>query len=290
MYDTILVPTDGSQAAKNAATGAIGLAERFDAELHAIYVHRDADYPKAVRDELSTELAEQATAVLDEIASDAEQRGLRIITELVATDDPVHEAIVQYATDHDADIISMGTHSRTGLDHLILGSVTERTLRVSPLPVLTVHSESELGPETETILVATDGSQTASAAATHAIGLAAATGSSLHAVHVINLVALSGEYGSGSVFDTLRQVGQRALDEIADRAADAGVESVETAILTGAPSQEIIDYATDQEADLVVMGTHGRTGLNRLLIGSVTEKVVRLAEMPVLSVSIQESQ
>jgi len=288
MYDTVLVPTDGSEAANNAAEGAVALAERFDADLHAISVLKDADYPISVRSELSTELAEQATAVLDEIASRANEIGVDSTTELIETDAPVHQAIIDYGPEHDADIIVMGTHGRTGLNHLILGSIAERTLRVSPLPVLTVHGETDIHPEIETIIVPTDGSETASAAGTHAIQLAALTGASLHAVHVINLVALSGEYGSGSVLQELRQVGQQAVDDIVRRGTEAGVQSAETAILSGAPSREVVDYATDHDADLVVVGTHGRSGLDRLLLGSVTEKIVRPAEMPVLSVSSRE--
>lgn len=179
----------------------------------------------------------------------------------------------------------MGTHGRTGLNRLVLGSITERTLRVSPIPVLTVHEATDIVSEFETLLLPTDGSETTTEAATHAIQLAATTGGTLHIVHAVDLVAVSWEYGHGSLLEALEAAGQQAVDDTTDRATAAGVQSVETAILRGAPSKTITDYATEHAVDLIVMGTQGRSGLDRYLLGSVTEKVVRLAETPVLSVS-----
>lgn len=287
MYDTILVPTDGSDTANKAVEGGMALAERFDAALHAIYVVEYNTYPIQVQSELSTDLANQAEATLDEITSQSDQTDVDITTQVIETTEPIHEEIIDYGTEHDVDIIVMGTHGRTGLNRLILGSVTERTLRASPIPVLTVHEDIDIDPGFETVLVPTDGSETATAAADHAIQIAAMTTASLHIVHVINLVAASGEYGSGPILEALREAGQEAVDNVVERAKEADIQSVEASILSGAPSQAIVDYATNRDVDLIVMGTHGRSGLDRFLIGSVTEKIVRLADIPVLSVSPQ---
>lgn len=285
MYDRILVPTDGSDAADNAVGEGIALARRFDASLHAIYVIEYENYLNRVKSDLSTELAAQGERVLDGITARADQQGVDITTQLIDPDKPVHQELVEYGTEHDIDMLVMGTHGRTGLNRLVLGSVTERTLRISPIPVLTVHEGTDIASEFETILLPTDGSQTATEAATHAIQLAVMTDATLHIVYAIDLTITAGEYGSGSVLDALEAAGQQAVDTVIDRATDAGVQSVEASILSGAPSRAITNYATDRDVDLVVMGTHGRSGLDRFLIGSVTEKVVRLVEVPVLSVS-----
>jgi nucleotide-binding universal stress UspA family protein len=285
MYDRILVPTDGSDAAKQAVGEGIALAKRFEASLDAISVVEYDNYPDRVRSELSTELATQGNRILDDVTARAEETGVDVTTQLIDPGKPVHQAIIEYGTDHDVDLLVMGTHGRTGLNRLVLGSVTERTLRMSPIPVLTVHEATAIDPAFGTILLPTDGSKMATEAATHAIELAAVTDGTLHIVHAVDLTFISGEYGSGAILDALEAAGQRAVDDLIERATEAGVQSVEASILSGAPSRAITDYATDRGVDLIVMGTHGRSGLDRYLLGSVTEKVIRLAETPVLSVS-----
>jgi len=289
MYDTLLVPTDGSAAATTAVEQALTLAAQFDATLHAIHVVDRTDYPVET-DELAAELAERGTETVDAISERAAEQGVECTTEVLDTDNPVHEALIEDATDHNVDLIVMGTRGRTGLNRLVLGSVAERTLRASPIPVLTVHESADTDQAFERILVPTDGSNTASLAATHAIQVAAEADAALHIVHVVDLTAVSGEYGTGRILETMRTAGQQAVDELVDQATEADISTVEASILSGSPSRAVIDYATDRDVDCIVMGTHGRSGLDRLLLGSVTEKVVRLAEMPVLSVSPQNGQ
>lgn len=286
MYDTLLVPTDGSAAATTAAEQALTLAAQFDATLHAIHVVDRTDYPVET-DELAADLAERGTETVDAISERAAEQGLECTTEIVDTEKPVHETLIEDAIDRNVDLIVMGTHGRTGVNRLVLGSVAERTLRVSPIPVLTVHESADADQAFERILVPTDGSNTAALAATHAIQVAAEADAALHIVHVVDLTAVSGEYGTGRILEAMRTAGQRAVDELVDQATEADISTVEASILSGSPSRAVVDYATDRDVDCIVMGTHGRSGLDRLLLGSVTEKVVRLAEMPVLSVSPQ---
>jgi len=184
----------------------------------------------------------------------------------------------------------MGTHGRTGLNRLVLGSVTERTLRTSPVPVLTVHEDTTLDSDFETVLVPTDGSDAANVAANHGITIAEATDAAMHVIHVVDLTAVSGEFGSAEVLTALEEAGQQAVDDVIHRAEDAGLRSVEASILSGTPARAILDYAEERDIDLIVMGTHGRTGLERYLLGSVTEKIVRVADVPVLTVSLPEKQ
>jgi nucleotide-binding universal stress UspA family protein len=269
MYDTILVPTDGSDAAGVAGTYAVALAERFGADLHALYVREDG----------ADEVGEPATAA---VAEPAAAVGVEATTAVVDAEGAVHRAVLDYAADHGADCIVMGTNGRTGLDRYLLGSVAERTLRESPVPVVTVHEDTTVDRALDTILVPTDGSDCSEAAAAHAIDLAVETGATLHIVHVVDLGVFPGDE-SGAVLDELQQAGKRALESVIDRADEADVSSVQASVLSGSPYRAIVDYAAAEDIDLVVMGTHGRTGFDRYLLGSVTERVVRLSDRPVLA-------
>ncbi|WP_225336327.1 universal stress protein [Halomicrobium urmianum] len=285
MYDTILVPTDGSEPATAAVESALALADRFDASLRAINVVEFADLSDEVAGETSSHVAERATPILESITERAADRGIPVSTEIVETTDAVHRAIVDDAADHDADLIVMGTHGRTGLDRIALGSVAERTLRVSPVPVVTVSEDASVDPDLDSVLVPTDGSEGADAAADHGIALCEATGAALHVVHVVDLTPIWGSAESAAILDALEESGRRAVDDVIRRTQAADLRSTEASVLSGTPARSIVDYAADHDVDLIVMGTHGRTGLDRYLLGSVAEHVVRLADRPVLTLS-----
>jgi nucleotide-binding universal stress UspA family protein len=135
------------------------------------------------------------------------------------------------------------------------------------------------------ILVPTDGSEGTEGAVDHAIDLATTYDAALHALYVVDTnVHVDGS--AAGTFDAIESAGRRAVDEVLERAEAAGVETVEGAVVEGTPHRAILDYADEHAVDLVVMGTHGRTGLDRYLLGSVAEKVVRLSDAPVLTVRI----
>lgn len=134
----------------------------------------------------------------------------------------------------------------------------------------------------ETILIPTDGSEAVDGAVDRALELAETYGATVHALYVVRPV-YTVEEGAERVYAALEEAGEHATAEVAERAADAGIEAT-TAIRHGPPHREILAYADGHDVDLIAMGTHGRTGLGRYLLGSVTEKVVRLADVPVLTV------
>lgn len=135
----------------------------------------------------------------------------------------------------------------------------------------------------ERILVPTDGSEGAERAAEHAVELAAAFGADFHALYVVQ-TDVGPDAGIAGAFDAAEVAGQGAVDDALRRAEAAGLATVEGTVEQGAPHRVINAYVDDHDIDLVVMGTHGRTGLARYLIGSVAEKVVRTADVPVLTV------
>jgi len=142
----------------------------------------------------------------------------------------------------------------------------------------------------DTILVPTDGSEGMGRVLDHAAGLATAHDAAVHAVYAVHTASYANlpmETSWESLGTVLSEEGEAAL-AAAERRLDA--ESVETELLEGPPSREILTYAERAGCDLVVMGTHGRGGLNRLLLGSVAERVVRSAEIPVMTVRLGEAE
>ena len=134
------------------------------------------------------------------------------------------------------------------------------------------------------ILVPTDGSPAATAALDHAIDLAETYGARLHTLYVVDASSFASiDAGSDMVIDALEEEGERAVEEVRERAEAAGIET-EAHVASGTAYRSILDYIDSEGVDLVVMGTHGRRGVERFLLGSVTERVVRSADVPVLTV------
>ena len=134
----------------------------------------------------------------------------------------------------------------------------------------------------ETILVPTDGSSQSDAALDHAVTLARHHDATIHILYVADTNRDSLTAQGGKVVDALELEGDRITSEAVER-VEPGVDVVDT-VEAGDPVETILDYATSVGADLVVMGTHGRRGLDRYLLGSTTERVVRLSSIPVLTV------
>ncbi|QIO24610.1 universal stress protein [Haloarcula sp. JP-L23] len=289
MFDTILVPTDGSDVATAAADAAITLADRFDATLHVIHVLEPFELPPDVVDEDAGALAHSGEAAIADIVETATAAGAETTSTVIDTSGQIHENIIAYAGKHDVDCIVMGTYGRTGLDRFVLGSVAEQTLRESPIPVLTVHEETKIGAF-DSVLVPTDGSDSSRVAADDAIEFALSTGAALHIVHVVDVGVVPDGVNVGQVMAALEDAGERAIDDVISTAQNAGVSTIEASLMNGRPHRAITDYAADNEVACIVMGTHGRTGIDRYLLGSVTERVVRLSEVPVLTVKGADSE
>lgn len=137
------------------------------------------------------------------------------------------------------------------------------------------------------ILVPTDGSVGMAHVALQAIDLAETYGATLHVLHVID-ESVEGLVAGFSDETELEDRGREAVERIADMARNHDVDVV-TVIEDGDPSQRIVDYAEEIDADLIVSGTHGRSGVERRLIGSVAERVVREAACPVMTVRLPET-
>lgn len=289
MYDNILIPTDGSEVAETAAQKAVSLAERFDAELHVIYVV-EPERLSYIVDDARGELTRRGTEAIERIETQADEAGITTTTAVIDDGEVVHRSILDYAADQEIDLIVMGTHGRGGIGRMVLGSVAEQTLRESPVPVMTVHEDTVIDTSLDSLLVPFDGSESAMAAVDQAIDLAKTTDGTINLLNVVNYSAISGgEIASGMVIDALEEAGEQALAAAAERIEENGVMVGDSAVEIGSPFRTIVKYAEQNDIDCIVMGTHGRSGVDRLLLGSVTERVIRQTELPVIATKAPET-
>ena len=138
MYQDVLIPTDGSDGTRQSITHGLTIADRFDATIHALSI-----VPEGPLGTLQSDAATPAAhRAVDRIEAEASRDGAEAVT---AVEQGVpHEEIIEYADDHDIDMIIMGTQGRTGLDRLLVGSVTERVVRMADVPVVTVRLTDEI--------------------------------------------------------------------------------------------------------------------------------------------------
>ena len=138
MYDAILYPTDGSEGATVALEHALDLATIHDATLHVLYVaDTNRESLTTVAGEVVDALEREGEAIVAGVVDRVSGRDVAVVDEVVQGDP--HRAILDYAGDHGIDLIVMATHGRQGIDRYLLGSVTERVVRTSDVPVLTVR-------------------------------------------------------------------------------------------------------------------------------------------------------
>lgn len=291
MFSRILVPTDFSAPSDAALAYARGLAGTFDATLHLLHVVDNEFLRPVVADPYAIEAA--ALRKLHDRLTDEDHRRFRVQPAVERADAPADE-IVSYARTHDIGLIVMGTHGRSGMAHLLVGSVAEKVVRTASCPVLTLHTAPAVSKGANAgmarILIPTDFSAPSDAALGCARILGERFGASLHLFHVLEDPVVSGAFGS-ELFVTDSPDGRTARLKDAQvrlaRQLTAGGRAglvATTGVIFGGTARTIVDYAADNTFDLIVMGTHGRTGIAHLVMGSVAETVVRSALCPVLTV------
>ncbi|WP_367175382.1 universal stress protein [Haloarcula rubripromontorii] len=280
MFDRILVPTDGSPGSERAFEVAATLASTHDAAVHVLSV---VDEHGPTDDDWDYDGGTPAEAFIESQADHVDTEGLSVTP--AVREGVVHDAVLDYTDENDIDLIVMGTHGRTGVRRFLLGSVTEKVVRLADVPVLSVKADAEPGTVSfDDILLPTDGSSGAEAAIEPAGALASATDATVNLVSVVDTRSLGIDVGSTVIVDELESVATDAVGDASDRLSGLGVETVETAITHGVPYRAILDAIEDTDANLVVIGTHGRTGVDRYLLGSVAEKLVRTSPVPVMTV------
>jgi nucleotide-binding universal stress UspA family protein len=291
--DRILFPTDFSCCAEQAFSHAARLAARCDAELHVLHVTEPHHTGVPLLEGMQLDehdVAEQlriAVAEAHEADADGEERrGARVLNVQIE-DESAIEAILDYAETQGIDLIVLGTHGRQGLNRLLLGSVADALVRLAPCPVLTVRQQTERAKRPPNrLLVPIDFSDSSRLSLDVAKELAVLYGASLDLLHVVQEMELPHVYGIEPVVVAEPMLNERirqALVALADEHID-GVVSTRVHVAGGIPARDIVEFAEERGTDMIVIATHGLTGLKRLFLGSVTERVVRMAPCPVLTV------
>ena len=297
----ILLATDGSEEATLAAKTAADLAGKTGSELHVVYVGPALEYigvgPPQIGDipaPTQEQISAEARKLLDTEAEQVKAAGGNVAQAHLSLGRPERE-IVDLAEQLSAGLIVIGSRGRGGIRRALLGSVSDSVIRHAHCPVLVVRGERREEEETAStfptrILLATDGSEEASLAARTAGDIAAKTESELHVVHATG-VPVYIDPGSEvprvahrAAEETVMREAQGVLDAQAEQIEAAGGKVTRAHARLGRPVEEIVILADEIDAGLVMMGSRGLGRIQRRLVGSVSEGVVRHVHCPVMVV------
>jgi nucleotide-binding universal stress UspA family protein len=265
---SILVPLDGSERSERALGFACWLAASSGARLHLV-----AAPWEGVAVDLARYLEDQAR-----------WSGLARVSTSVEQGPPV-DAIVRAAHALDDPVVCMGTHGRSSVGQVLLGSVSEGVLRRCTVPVVLLGpTAGPLAERSGGMLVCSDGSDCADAIVVPAAGLAARLDMPVTVVEVVGPEETVAPAG-GECVDHVTIAARRRLDDVADRLVRAGAPDVGVEVLYGAdPAGSIVHRAQQHAVALVALATHGRSGLARVVLGSVAMRTVHHSPCPVLTV------
>ncbi len=293
---TVLGATDFSPASEGAIRWAHAIAQRFQAELVLFHALSLDPTPlagvAALAPDLASRLSAEARRAAEARMQDLQRRFPAARTVIEHTS--AREGILRAAQAYRADLVCVGTHGRTGLPGLLYGSVAQHVVVHSPVPVLTVRP-GDRPARVRCVLAPTDFSPASDLALPWAELLARTFEARLVLLHVLEftyeaLLELAEEGSLEPVGEVIaRRLEDRARADLAARAERlAPCETLlRTGLGAGTCRLRIVEAIQEVEADLVVMGTHGRSGVDRLRFGSVAEYVVRTSPVPVLTVRQQ---
>lgn len=290
----ILLAADGSKHSEGAIKEAIYLAKSCVAKLSVIYVLEINPELETEGQKLVEKMENEARGHIDEIRKRAARENVECEVIARRTDQPF-KAIVEEAEKRNIDVIVMGRRGRTGLKKAFMGSVTAKVIGYAPCKVLIVPVDARI--DCKNIMIATDGSKYSEAAAAEAISIAKRCGSKLIVVSVVSLETKQ-HYETGFMTSRLKkeldevrwkdspEAAERNINAVREMAKNEGVNA-EGLALIGRPYEAIVEAAKENNADIIVLGAHGKTGIERLLMGSVTERVIALSPCTVLVVKIR---
>lgn len=283
---TFLVATDFSEHADRALAHACALAKLLSARVElfsSAYIppYLVAAVATGMSPNWLQEARDQAAHQLDALAARLGAEGVSVTTSS-STEEPA-TAICARSDEIAADLVATGTRGRTGVAHAVFGSVAERVARCAHSPVLTAHADSPKPGLYRRVLVPSDFSPDADLALAWARLLVEKTGGTLivqHSCEIPPLLSGSAELTRAAIEKALESSAREKLERI--RSSIAGC-TVETIVSNGRADTAILEAAKTARADLIVMGTRGRTGLAHVLMGSTAERVLRRSQLPVVT-------
>ncbi|MEX0647600.1 MAG: universal stress protein [Balneolaceae bacterium] len=282
----ILVPIDFSKLSEKALEVAAVFAKLFDGKITPFHSHipiSELDEPYGLG--LSSRIYEDYELIesnmSDRVDSAAKQKVDPSLLDkpLITMGNPA-QAIIDASEDFDYIILS--THGRTGFSRFMLGSVTEKVLRLAHTPVLVVEDESDVG-EFKNILVTTDFSDNAAASYPYAIQIAQKTGASVDLIHILSFE----QFDEDETDISLKKIREDRLKIIEKEYFHNIPGPVKRHVIVSpdSPHEAIYKHVKENPYNLIVMATVGRTGINYLMMGSTTTNVVRHIKTAVLSVN-----
>lgn len=283
----ILCPVDFSPGSQRAMRIAVRLAKSSGAEL--VLAHAWHLPPMSYAGELAfppdtvQAMSEDEERGLEAAAHEATALGAPRVTSRFLTGVPWDQIVEVLRGDPELELVVMGTHGRSGLSRFLLGSVAEKVVRHAPCPVMTVPEREHTGAF-QHVLCPIDFSESSRRAVDLAAEIVEPGGAGLTLLHVVELpVTYSGEPPMPDLLDTLDTRAAKLLEDWAAELRAKVSVPVTTRWRIGSPGGQALAILDEQPPfDLVVIGSHGRTGLRRALLGSVAEKIVRHAPCPVL--------
>lgn len=282
----ILLAYDGSPYSEGALREAIRVAKACKVrKFYVLTVVQTNPELDTIAPSVLEKADTNAKEVLEGVKKTAEKEGINCETLARHGDEP-YKVIVNEAEKNGVDTIIMGRKGRTGLKRLVMGSVTARVIGHTRANVLVVPKSASF--EFRSLLIATDNSPYSERAALEAVNLAKCSGAKLTVISVAGepMGALEVAH-SRSMRDKMaeeeRDYAEAFVKKIQDLAAKEGA-SAEGVVITGKPYESIVETAKDKNIDLIVIGSHGRSGLEKLLMGSVAEKVIIFSPCAVLVV------
>ncbi len=300
MFERILIPLDGSPRAEAILTQVARILRREDSEiilLRVVDIPEVSSFEPARRAAVeSARRAERtsAQAYIHDLERRLADRGARVRATTV--EGPAAAAILEQARLERATLIAMSTHGRGGLSRWLMGSVAEKVVRASSTPVLLLRSFrptplGDLQPASHgelpfrKILVPTDGSPAAAAVLDPAGTFAQLFGSEVVVLHAELPVVVQGleEAGFPSLQGPTPSEKDRFTEQLAERFRERRIP-VKRRTIVGDPAEVVLDVSHSEDVDLIAMATHGRSGISRWVLGSVAERVLRHAGVPVLLV------
>jgi nucleotide-binding universal stress UspA family protein len=299
MYQSVLVPLDGSPFGEQALPLALNIASRANVPLQLVHVHVPLAMlyagPRDMEDGRESLVRNQGQAYLEHIVQRLTAAASVPITGTLL-DGAVSDALLEHAATIGAGLTVMTTHGRGPLSRFWLGSIADTFLRRASMPILLIHPQEKAPdllsePMLRHILIPLDGSPLAEQILEPAVALGRVMNADYLLLRAVEPLLLVGHDALGyGVVPDLGDPGQQTdeaqiyLDRVADRLREKGLR-VRTRVLAGSvAASAILDEANGQAASLIALATHGRHGLARLLLGSVADKVIRGAAIPILTI------
>lgn len=283
----ILVPTDFSELSEKALEIANSFAKLMNGTVTPFHSHvpiseMDEPYALGMSSQMYQDFDEIEKSLSDRLSQLAEEKvdAARLEKPIIMMGNPA-QSIVD--TSEEFDYIVMSTHGRTGFSRFLLGSVAEKVLRLAHTPVLVVEDESEIG-DFKKILVTTDFSDNAASAYPYAKEIAEKAGAKLDLIHVISFDQFDEEEEGSISISSIREKRIKLLEKEHFHTLKDKVNSM-VIVSQDSPHEAIFNHVKENDYNLIVMATVGRTGINYLMMGSTTANLVRHVNTAVLSVN-----